>query len=262
MNGVELTRAEFSYLLATLNCSKVIGLDDPSLFPTNPSVRGKTYKKGRRELETHGRITPISDQPDEFELDAMLLETVSIIASPNFMIATTHAAEKSQSQLVFHYLSDDNTVELTAQDEKNYRLGLITESEIMFDRIAEMMQLRSYNGIAEARVEHKAFEQLMKLVHKGKLEEAEELLGSSQLKADEVKSLLSAIESNSRGGLVVVRIDSGEITAGRRVSIYGSGKTAWMIFHVDAQSTDTGLRPCSEASISEFIADFLEELSN
>ena len=104
MNGVELTSAEFAYLLATLKCSEVIGLEDPSLFPHNASVRGKTFKKGRQELETHGWITPIPDQPDEYELDALLLESMSIIASPDFMIATTHTTEKDQTRLVFHYL--------------------------------------------------------------------------------------------------------------------------------------------------------------
>jgi hypothetical protein len=262
MNGVELTRAEFSYLLATLNCSEVIGFDDTSLFPASASVRGKTYKKGRQELETHGWITPISDQPGEFELDALLLEAVSIIASPNFMIATSHTTEKDQSQLVFHYLRDENTVELSAQNEIDYRLGLLTERELLFGRVAEMMQLSPDNGTAEVRVDNKAFERIVQFVHKGKLDDAEEQLGSSQLKAAEITSLISAIESNSRGGLVVVRIDSGEITAGRRVSIYGSGKTAWMTFHVDAQSKDIGLRPCSEASIGEFIVEFLKELSN
>ena len=261
MNGVELTRAEFGFLLATLNCSEVIGLDDTSLFPTSASVRGKTYKKGRQELETHGWITPISDQPDEFELDAMLLEAVSIIASPNFMIATSHTAEKDQSQLVFHYLKDENTVELSAQNEIDYRLGVLTERELMFGRVAEMMQLRPDNGTAEARIDNKAFEQIVQFVHKGNLDDAKEQLGSSQLKSAEIMSLLSAIESNSRSGLVIVRIDSGEIAAGRRVSIYGSGETAWMTFHVDAQSAEIGLRPCSEASIGEFVVEFLKEQS-
>ena len=261
MNGVELTRAEFGFLLATLNCSEVIGLDDTSLFPTSASVRGKTYKKGRQELETHGWITPISDRPGEFDLDAMLLEAVSIIASPNFMIATSHTAEKGQSQLVFHYLKDDDTVELSAQNEKDYRLGVLTERELMFGRVAEMMQLSPDNGAAEVRIENKAFEQITQLVHKDKLDDAEAQLGSSPLKATEVKSLISAIESHSRSGLVIVRIDSGEISAGRRFSIYGSGKTAWMTFHVDAESTEIGLRPCSEASIGKLVVEFLKEQS-
>ncbi len=261
MKGVELTRAEFGYLLATLNCSEVIGLEDTSLFPTSASVRGKTYKKGRQELETHGWITPISDPPDEFELDAMLLEAVSIIASPNFMIATSHTAEKDQSQLVFHYLKDDNTVELSAQNETDYRIGVLTERERLFGRVAEMMQLSPDNGTAETKLDHKAFEQIVQFVHKGKLDDAEEQLGTSPLNGAEIMSLISAIESNSRSGLVIVRIDSGEISVGRRVSIYGSGKTAWMTFHVDAQSTDIGLRPCSEASIGDFVVEFLKEHS-
>jgi len=262
MNGVELTRTEFAYLLATLNCSKVIGLDDTSLFPNSASVRGKTFKKGRQELETNDWIIPIQDQPDEYELDAMLLEAVSIIASPNYMIATTRTAGSDQTRLVFHYLGDDSTVELAAQDEKNYRLGLLPEHGSMLDRIGEFMQLSPDNGTAEVRVDQTTFEKIVEHVHKGEYEEAEELLASFQLKEAEVKSLLSAIESTSRGGLVVVRIVSGEITDGRRLSIYGSGDETWMAIQVDAEATDFGLRPCSEVSIGEFIADFQEELSN
>jgi hypothetical protein len=262
MNGVELTRFEFAYLLATLNCNEVIGLDDPSLFPQNASVRGKTLKKGRQELETHGWITPIPDQPDDFELDAMLLETVSIIASPDFMIATTHTAEKDQTRLVFHYLGEGSTVELAVQDEKNYRLGLLPEQGEMFGRIYALMQLSPDCGTAELRVDQTTFEKIVQYVHKGKYPDAEELLASFPLKEAEVKSLLSAIESNSRGGLVVVRVDSGEITDGRRLSIYGSGDVAWMAIQVDSETTDFGLRPCSEASIGEFVAHFQADLSN
>jgi len=262
MNGVELTRTEFAYLLATLNCGEVIGLDDPSLFPQNASVRGKTFKKGRQELETNGWIIPIQDQPDEYELDDMLLEIVSIIASPDFMIATTHTAENEQTRLVFHYLGNEITVELAAQDEKNYRLGVLPAQESMFDRIGELIQLSPDNGTAEVRVDHTTFEKVVQHVHKGKFKDAEDLLDSFHLEEAEVKSLLSAIESTSRGGLVVVRIVSGEITDGRRLSIYGSGDVAWMAIQIDAETTDFELRPCSEESIVEFIADFQEDLSN
>ena len=153
-------------------------------------------------------------------------------------------------------------MELAAQDEKNYRLGIIPEYGIMFDRIGELMQLSPENGTAEVRVDHAIFEKIIQHVHKGKYKDAEDLLASSKLNEAEVKSLLSAIESTSRGGLVVVRIVSGEITDGRRLSIYGSGDVAWMAIQVDAETTDFGLRPCSEASIGEFIADFQEDLSN
>ena len=262
MNGVDLTRAEFAFLLATLNCSKVIGLDDPSLFPHNASVRGKNFKKGRQELENHGWIKPVPDRPDEFELDAMLLEIVSIIASPDFMIATTHTKEKDQTRLVFHYLGVETTVELAALDEKNYRLGLLPEHGSMFDRIGELMHLSPDNGTAEVRVDQTTFEKIVQLVHKGKYKDAEELLASFQLKNAEVKTLLSAIKSTSRGGLVVVRVVSGEITDGRRLSIYGSGDEAWMAIQIDAETTDFGLRTCSEASIGEFIANFQKDLAN
>ena len=123
MNGAQLTSSEFAYLLASLDCGDIVGIDDPSLFPTNASVRGKTYKKGQQQLKDNGWLIPLPEQPDEFDLDAVLLEAVSIIASPEYMIASAVSTMKEDSQLVFHYVSTDDAVELSAVDKKNYWLS-------------------------------------------------------------------------------------------------------------------------------------------
>ena len=256
MNGAQLTNAELAYLLASLDCGDVVGIDDPSLFPANASVRGKTFKKGQQELKENGWLIPVPEQPDEYDLDSFLLEAVSIIASPEYMIASAFTSDKDHSQLVFHYFSVDNTVELSAVDKKHYWLSRLSGREQIYDRIAAFMQIEGADRSLDVIIDEKALEKLKGFVLKGNIEEAEKLLGSMNLDEDDIQSILSALNSDAYGSLLIIRIEDGDISTGRRISIYGSGDQAWMACRLDPQSSEMDLRYCSKESISDFIEDF------
>jgi hypothetical protein len=230
MNGAQLTSAEFAFLLASLDCGDVVGIDDPSLFPTNASVRGKTFKKGQQELKENGWLVPIPEQPDEFDLDSFLLEAVSIIASPQYMIASAFTSKKDSTQLVFHYFSADNAVELSAVDKKHYWLSRLGGREQIYERIAAFMQIEGEDHSVDVTIDEKTLD---------------------------VHSILAAIESDAYGSLLIVRLEDGGISMGRRLSIYGSGDLAWMASRLSPESSELEFQHCSRISISEFVEDFL-----
>ena len=261
MEAADLTSAEFAYLLATLSCDDVVGLDDPALFPSNASVKGKLFKKGRQELEANGWIVPLPDQPNEYELNAVLLEAVAIIAAPFFMIASTHATDQAQSQLVYHYLTAEHAVELTAIDAKNYRLSILVERLQIFDRIGEMMEIDEGDQTAEVTLEEDQLSNVIQLVNKGKDADSAQLLEEIGMDNAGAKSLLTAISSPHRSALVVVGLEAGEITGGRRVSVYGAGSGAWMAYIINPQTADIQLRTCTMSNFNELLNEFLEELA-
>jgi hypothetical protein len=256
MNGAQLTSTELAYLLASLECDEVVGIDDPSLFPGNASVRGKIFKKGQQELKENGWLIPIPEQPDEFDLDAFLLEAVSIIASPEFMIASTFVSNKDTSREVFHYLFADDAVELSAADKKHYWLGKLNGRDQVSGQIAAFMQIEGEDRSVDVTIDEKALEKIKRFVLNGKITEAAKVLDSENLDEDDIHSILSAIESDAYGSLIIVRVVDGEISTGRRLSIYRSGDQDWMVCRLDPQSTDMQLRYCSRVGISDFIKNF------
>jgi hypothetical protein len=257
MNGVELSTTELAYLLATLDCQSVVGLDDPALFPTSPSVMGKTFKNGREALEENGWIKPIKGNSEEYELDALLLEAVSVIAAPEYMAAGTFSTDSGTSELLLHYLAAETAVELSALEKKLYWVSMLENWDDVIERITLLMQLEKPGETVSAEVDQTVLDKVKTLVNKGKQADAMTTLESSNLTSDQISSLLAAIESKSRGSQVVARVEDGEIISGRRFYVYGSGSAAWMSYLSESDSTEMVIRSCSASSVGEFINNFI-----
>ena len=88
MDGAELTKSELAYLLAVLHATELVGVDDPSLFPTKAKARDSTYGKGRAQLEENGWLEPIPEYTDEYDLNPALLHMVAIVAAPTYVVGT------------------------------------------------------------------------------------------------------------------------------------------------------------------------------
>ena len=253
MNAVELTVPEFAFLLATLDCTSVIGLDDPSLFPTNKSARTKLLKAGRNTLQENGWIQPVPDRSDEYELDALLLEAVSVVAAPEHMLAGTFSDGEGDPMLVFHYYAADDIVELSAVEQKLYWLSMLEGPEDVYARIAQFMHLDASSKKGETELDVELLEQVSTLVKQGETTQAESVLSSSSFDSKSIASFLSALESGVRGSQLVVRIDAGEIASGQRFRVYGSGDSAWMTDKPDPSPAMLNVRPCSKDTVEAFI---------
>jgi hypothetical protein len=257
MNGVELSTTELAYLLATLDCQTVVGLDDPALFPTSPTTMGKTFKNGREALEEDGWIKPIKGKPEEYELDALLLEAVSVIATPEFMTAGTFTTDTGSSQLLLHYLADDTAVELSALEKKLYWVSMLENLDVVADRIAMLMHLDIPEEAVSIEVDQNVLRKVKTLVDEDKSAEAISALEDSDLNSDQIASFVAAMESRSRGSQVVARVENGEIVSGQRFHVYGSGSAAWMSFLPNPGSSVAVIRSCSKDSVGEFISNFI-----
>lgn len=253
MNAVELTVPEFGFLLATLECESITGLEDASLFPTNKSSRTKLLKAGRDALEQNGWIKPVPDRSDEYELDVLLLEAVSVVAAPEFMLAGTYSDDDSEAMLVFHYFAAEDIVELSALDQKRYWLSMLEGPDDVFDRLAEFMHLAASSPDVEAELDAEMLEQVSTLVEQGESAQAESLLNSSSFDAEGVASFIAALESGARGSQVIVQLEAGQIVSGDRFHVYGSGDSAWMSYKPSPSSSLIKLQPCSKETVEAFI---------
>jgi hypothetical protein len=260
MNGAELNSAEFAYLLATIHAQAVVGLDDPTLFPTKSSIQDKTYGQGRKDLETKGWLRPIPDRSDEYELDLDLVEMVSLVADPDFALFTTYNSQDSESQLVLHYLSEDRIVELSASDGDSYHLGTLPDDDALNERIVQMFNLTTRSQEAKFSLDEGKLNEIQASPQKGKMDRAKALLDSIRLKKSAKESFLTAISGEVGGQIVLVRSEQGEIVSGRRALLFGEGDAAWIGYKTKPDSPKLKLITCDGTTIDELITAWMEEL--
>lgn len=257
MNAIELSTPEFGFLLATLQCTSIIGVEDPSLFPSNKSAKTKLLKAGRSTLEQNGWIKPVPNSDDEYKLDAHLLEAVSVIAAPEHMTAGMYSDGDGKPMVVYHYYAKDDIVELSAVEQKLYWMSMLESQNDVYDRIAQLMHLDVSSRHAETELEIEVLEEVSTLVEGGKSSGVEDILGSTDLDPESIETFVSALTSNARGSQVVVSIEAGEIVSGRRFEVYGSGASAWMTYAPEPSSSSVIVQPCSQQTVEAFITALL-----
>lgn len=262
MSSAQLKPSEFAYLLALLNASTLVGLEDPLLFPTKSSDRDATYSEGQKELEANGWMKPVVDYPDEYELNPILLEMVSVVANPEFVVVTSNSTGDSDLRQVLHYLADDSIVEVSASTDGTYQVGTIPDQEILLTRIAEMLELTTAHMEIKFTLDETVFEELQSLTQKGKPEKAETLLDSPDLNKKTSRSLLAALASQSNGQIVVVSSHSGQVTSGRRASVFGEGDSAWLAKRREHDSSELSIANCDSTSIGTLITEWINELTD
>ncbi len=261
MNGAELDKTEFAYLLAMVEASAVVGIKDPALFPVQAAERDATYERGRKKLESHGWLKPSADYKDEYELDVFLLEMIAIIAAPKNIIATVSNSNGKARQMVMHYLSDGTIVELSAASSKSYTIGVVPDQKALQGRVAEMLGVAGKRKAVRFLLEQDALNDIRALSKKGEQEEAKTLLEAIQLSGPAKNSFVAAMGESAHGQIVVIRPEAGEIEAGRRSTLYGEDKTAWLVSRSSSDSTEFEVRNGDVAGIGKLISERLKELS-
>lgn len=261
ISGVDLTASELSYLLATLTAPTIVGIDATALFPDKQSSRETLFRKGREKLEANGWMKPIPDHPDEYELDPVLFELVSIIAAPSFVIATQRISAKRERQDVLHYLTDESIVELSSSEEGTYRIGFVSDSGALYERIAAMLEVAVKAPSKHLELDGEVFEHIQSLALKGKLEQARASLESAGVTEKMADSVLNAVCDPAQGQIVLIRTQSGEIEAGRRVHVYGEGKQAWIVKQSSPDSADVEMISSDTASLKGLLTVLLGELT-
>jgi hypothetical protein len=262
MNGAQLKPPEFAYLLAILNAPAVLGVEDPALFPTKSSARDATYGQGRKDLEANGWLKPVPDHPDEYELNPILLEMVSVVAAPDFVVITSQSTGESEPSQVLHYLAGENIVELSVPAEETYQVGVVPDQETFHARIAEMLRLTAAQQPMQLTLDETIFEDIQSLSQKGDIKKAERLLDSSVGNGTDGRSLVAALTDAANGQIVVIRSHSGQVTSGRRASVFGEQDAAWLVKRTERDSSDLDITACDPDRISGLIVEWMDELTD
>ena len=262
MSSAQLKQPEFAYLLAILNATAVVGIEDPALFPTKSSSRDAIYGQGRKELEAKGWLKPVPNHPDEYELNPILLEMVSVIATPEFVVVTSHSTGESELRQVLHYLAGDSIVDVSAPAEGVYQVGAVPDRDTFHTRIAEMLYLTTAQQPMQFTLDETTFEDIQTLSQDGNPEKAEKLLDSVAGDGTGGQSLVAALAGPGSGQIVVVSSASGQAKSGRRASVFGEQDAAWLVKRTARDSSDLDIATCDLASIGMLIPEWMNELTN
>jgi len=262
MSSAQLKPPEFAYLLAMLNATAVIGLEDPALFPTKSSTRDATYGQGRQELEANGWLKPVPNHPDEYELNPILLEMVSVVATPEFVVVTSHSTGESELRQVLHYLAGDIIVDVSASAEGLYQVGAVPDRDTFHTRIAEMLNLNTARQPMQFTLDGTTFKDIQSLSQDGNPEKAEKLLDSAAGDGMDGQSLVAALAGPVSGQIVVVSAVSGQAKSGRRASVFGEQDAAWLVKRMARDSSELEITTCDLASIGILIPEWMNELTD
>lgn len=262
MSGAQLKPTEFAYLLAILNAPAVVGVDDPALFPTKSSARDATYSQGRKELEANGWLKAVPEFPDEYELNPNLLEMVSVVATPEFVVVTSRSTRESELRQVLHFLAGDSIVDLSAPTEGTYHVGAVADRKTFHGRIAEMLCLTTARQPMQFTLDKSTYEEIQSLSREGHPERAERLLDSVAVNGTEGRSLVAALAGPVSGQIVVVSSHSGQAKSGRRASVFGEQDSAWLVKQTERDSSELDIATCDPASIGVLITEWMNDLTD
>jgi hypothetical protein len=262
MDGIQLQKPEFAYLLAAVGAQEILGVDDPALFPSSDAEREASFSAGSEQLREAGWLKPVPDHDQEFELNVLLLEMVALIGAPDQMIAVRTDPQNSVPRQVLFFLSTESIVELSIVEDGSYRLGFVDQSESYPDRIAKFFDLKPAKQSGQLSIKGEVIDQLRSTAVKGETKKASELLKTLEGDSSLGKSFLSALADPNRGEFVVMHLTAGEISTGRRAYVHGEGKNAWVVHRIDTKTDHLLADTLDAASLTLLLNDWLSDFSN
>jgi hypothetical protein len=198
-------------------------------------------------------------------LNDLLLYAVAVVADPHFVIFTLQNKPGGGAQLFLHYLAGTDIVELSRTAEGRYALLLIPDRAALLDRIRQLIAL---DTLATATppvrftIAEQDFETIQDLAEKGQLAEAAAMLKHFGINGLNGESLLTALETTATNSLiVVVRPRNGQVTAGRKASLFRAAQVAWLAKRVDATTHDFSVETVQADTLPLVLDSYLEFLS-
>lgn len=265
MEGAVLETSEFSYLLAVLHATSIVGVADSELFPADEAARDAAYQKGVDKLKEHGWMTRIENTATEqFNLNSQLLYMASVVAEPDFVVFTVRSAPDTGQQVYLHYLAGTDIVELSLAGEQQYTLISIADRPAMLNRIKELLGLPEVKTAprVEFTIDETTFITIQDLAEQGQREQAAAILKEHEVTDAAGDSLLSALQLADSGSLVVVvRPQDGEIIAGRKATVFHLPDVTWLARRVDAASNTLKVGTVQEDTLKIVLDNYLEYLS-
>lgn len=262
MSGIVLEKEELAYLFAAVHALSIVGVEDPVLFPEGKLARDAAYETGFKQLQEHGWLTAIGNTGQRNLNDLLLLMT-AVVAAPEYVVFTASNTGGGNQQLLLHYVAEPDIVELSATPDQKYRLGLVPDRAAMLQRIQEMLGLpeKAEAPRFQFNIEEQAFQTIQNLVGEGKRKQAAAMLRERGVNGTKGESLLSALGSTEAGGIVAVtRASGGQITAGRKVTVYRQVDASWLMRRTDAAATTLSLETVQPDTLSTVLGSYFEFL--
>jgi hypothetical protein len=258
--SVVLQTEEFAYMLAVVEAEAVVGVDDPNLFP-DPVSGEAIYKKGLEQLVVDGYAQP-TGKPEEYAFDDTLSLMVADVGHPDFVVFTIRNTDEGR-RVVLHYLAGPDIVELAAEPDDTYILGAVADRKAMVARIQDVLALPATNAKNAAfTIEAPTFETIQDLAEAGDHEQATNMLHELGLNNGRAESLVTALGEPDASGLVaVVRPNQGQVTAGRKASLYRGGEVVWLAKRMDATSSLLGVETVQADTLPNVLESYLEFLA-
>jgi len=136
---INLTTAEFSYLLSLVSATKVLGLDHGRFFPQTPHEKKMLWRQGQQELLQNGWLTPYPT--GQYHLQTDLLQLVATIAGALDLTVTRKPQINGPTQAIYHYWSRKMVIELSQQESGVTLLPLNRSESIWAIRIRQALNL-------------------------------------------------------------------------------------------------------------------------
>jgi hypothetical protein len=258
MSGAELGTPEFAYLLATVEAQDVLGIDTRELFPKAAKKRDKLYAQGRSDLEANGWLEPTDSTTGEYDLNAELFHIVAAIASPDFVLASLREHPPEASGLTVYYFTEDGIAELAPIANGRFRLGVAPDRKVLASHMAELLGTKNAKPAIQGSLPRTDFKKVVSAAKKGQTEKANELLSEAGVGEKKIDSLLAAAGEPANGQIVMVP-GNGQTDEGRRATVLGQGKTAWLLFQDETDPSKIVFVNGCEDSLEAIVTQWTEQ---
>lgn len=218
MKQVILDSSEFAYLLHMLDATRVVGVKNSELFPTDAEAEKALLQQGFETLQAHGWL--VADE-EGFRTHTGVVLLTAVIASPEIAILLTLAAPDGGKQFVTYYLAQDMVVEQMLTAEQQYLLTKLDDFNEVVVRLEQALAIAHVapplsTPVSLPRV---AFEEAFRQRENGRLSALQTLLHAADdglQEIDDVPSLARLLQSLRPVGSVEIGHMAGGRLIGRR----------------------------------------------
>jgi len=263
MSAIILESSEFAYLLAMVNAESIPGIHDPALFPNDNESRNSTFSSGFQLLKENGWIKP-ADKPSRFDFNEILLLMAAVIADPEYIVFTVRLTDKSEKQVIMHFMEGSDIVELVATNDGKYHIGIVPDPSDMYDRIKNILEIRGSEQQLQVKffTDEKVFEEIKSLISKGEHAPAAQMLEQLGLGSISIKSLTGALSRADWRKIIVMKATNGALKTGRKASLFQGDDCFWLARRLDVMTTKMSIETVQHDTISSFLSASFSTLNH
>lgn len=263
MSAIVLESSELAYLLAMVNAESIPGIHDPLLFPADNKSRDSTLSSGFQLLKENGWIKP-ADKPSQFDFNEILLLMAAVIADPEYIVFTIRMTDRSEKQVMMHFMEGSDMVELVATNDGNYHIGIVPDHIVLNDRIKNALGISDSEHQLQVRffIDEKVFEEIKSLISKEQHEPAAQMLEQLGLGSISIKSLTGALSRVDRREIILMKVTDGKLKTGRKATIFQGDNCFWLTRRLDVRTTKMSIETVLHDTISNFLNSSFSSLNN